>query len=88
MVSRRHSSVAPFAPHRRVPCVHVVAHWLHAPPWQKLFGAHCCTTPHAGQLFASMMQVSTPAPWQRDWPGVQLVPHVPHAPPLQKLVQV
>jgi hypothetical protein len=60
---------------------------VHAPPAQKLLGAHCCTLPHAGQLLASMRHVSTPTPWQRVWPGVQLVPQVPHAPPLQKLVQ-
>jgi len=76
----------PFAPQRFVPCVQVVPHSLQRPPWQKLFGAHCCTTPHAGQLFWSMMQVSTPAPWHRVAPAVQLVPQVPHAPPLQTCV--
>ena len=62
---------------------------LQTPLWQKLLAAHCCVGPHAGQLFVSTMQVSTPdAPWQRVWPAVQVVPHVPHAPPLQKFVQV
>ena len=88
MASRRHSSVNPFAPQRLLPCAQVVAHWLHTPPWQKLFALHCWVGPHAGQLFVSLMQVSTPAPWQRVWPAVQLVPHVPHAPPLQKVPQV
>jgi hypothetical protein len=78
----------PVALQRLLPCVHVVAHCAQVPPWQNELGAHCCAAPHAGQLFASMRQVSTPAPLQRVWPGVQLVPHVPQAPPLQKLVQV
>ena len=79
--------MTPFAPQRLLPWVQVVAHWLHTPPRQKLFALHCCVGPQAGQLFASMMQVSTPAvPWQRVWPAVQLVPQVPHAPPLQKFV--
>jgi hypothetical protein len=62
MVLSWHTSVAPFAPQRLLPCVQVVPHSVQLPPWQKLFGAHCCTGPHAGQLFWSTMQVSTPAP--------------------------
>jgi hypothetical protein len=88
MVLSWQTSVAPVALQRLAPCVQVVAHWLHEPPWQNELGMHCCAGPQAGQLFASMPQVSTPAPWQRAWPAVQLVPQVPQAPPLQKVVQV
>jgi hypothetical protein len=81
--------MAPFAPQRLAPTVQLVAQVLQAPFWQKLFAPHCCAGPHAGQLFWSTMQVSTPAvPWQRVWPVVQLVPQLPQAPPLQKSAQV
>jgi hypothetical protein len=81
-------SVAPLAPQRLLPCVQDTGHSAQAPPWQTELGAHCCAGPHAGQLFWSMRQVSTPAPWHRVWPGEHEVPQVPQAPPLQKLVQV
>jgi hypothetical protein len=73
---------------RRVPWVQVVAHGVQVPLTQNVLAAHCCTGPQAGQVFASMMQVSTPPPLQRDCPAVQLVPQVPQAPPLQNVVHV
>jgi hypothetical protein len=83
-----HVSVTPFAPQRLLPWVQLVLHPVQLPPLQYAFGGHCCKGPHAGQLFWSMMHVSTPRPLQRVAPGVQFVPQVPQAPPEQKVLHV